>query len=279
MTTYGGIFLAIANQYTTNLQLEFVNNGGWEFLGTQSEASIAYARGIGSLPSCNVYFIDPTSDLLQGMRQLIFRTAVASANRTNIQHVTARATGTRTIYHTSYLFLALASLASVLAAVTVLLTFHGFWCIGRKVSMSPIETGKAFNAPILRNSDSNAPARSLLKQVGTRLVKYGVVSEMVGSERAASANKGDDIGKNANVVSPRGCLDLPDTTREGQPQSAVVSAVSKPHTSSQSAFSTGCDREFEMIDQGEKSTIPTLWLELADPNRVAPITSGVALRG
>ncbi|OQV04508.1 hypothetical protein CLAIMM_09375 [Cladophialophora immunda] len=175
-TTYGGIFLALANQYSTNLQLQFGGGIGYEFFGAQSEASIAYARGIDQEPSCDVYFTDPLADFLEGTRELIFRTAVAAANSSATQHVNAQAFGSHTVYHTDYLFLALATLASLLGIGSVLFTFHGFWRIGRRVSMSPIETAKAFNAPVLRSSDSNASAKALLNQVGNRQVKYGLVS-------------------------------------------------------------------------------------------------------
>ena len=175
-STYGGIFLALANQFNTNLQLQFGGGIGWEYLGAQSEASISYAHNI-SEGGCDIYFSDPTEDFLQSTRELMFRTAILSANETNIQHVSAQVTGSHTVYHTNYLFVALATLVSALAIVAVLLTFQGSQRLGREVSMSPIEVAKAFGAPLLRGANSNARASALVKEVGHRPLKYGVVSD------------------------------------------------------------------------------------------------------
>jgi hypothetical protein len=76
--------------------------------------------------------------------------------------------------------LAIATLVSALAILSVLLTFNGFWRLGRKVSMSPLETAKAFDAPIMKEADSSAPAKVLLNQVGGKPVKYGLVNDSVG---------------------------------------------------------------------------------------------------
>lgn len=43
------------------------------------------------------------------------------------------------------------------------------------MSMSPIETAKAFGAPDLRSGDSNADAHMILKEIGEREVRYGAV--------------------------------------------------------------------------------------------------------
>lgn len=111
---------------------------------------------------------------------MIFRTAVATANSSDTQSVVAQASGSHTVYKTSYVFLALATLASGLAILSVLLTFNGFWRLGRKVSMSPLETAKAFDAPIMKEADSSAPAKALLNQVGGKPVKYGLVNDGAG---------------------------------------------------------------------------------------------------
>jgi hypothetical protein len=42
--------------------------------------------------------------------------------------------------------------------------------------MSPIEIAKAFNAPLLRELDSNAEASELCESLGEMGVRYGIVS-------------------------------------------------------------------------------------------------------
>jgi hypothetical protein len=54
-------------------------------------------------------------------------------------------------------------------------SFNGYWELGRRFSMSPVETAKAFNAPLLRNDDSNASIKNLVEELGHLKVKYGAV--------------------------------------------------------------------------------------------------------
>ncbi|KAK5198412.1 hypothetical protein LTR99_007337 [Exophiala xenobiotica] len=252
-TTYGGIFLAIGNQYNTDLSMQFGGAVGYEFFGAQSEASIAYARGIETGPSCDVYFTDPLADFLQGIRELIFRTAIATANSSNTQHIEAQASGSHTIYHTDFLFLALATVASLLAIAAILLTFHGFWGIGRNVSMSPIETAKAFNAPLLRNSDSNAPAKALLKEVGTRPVRYGIVSDTSRGEETTMLSDGTLY------------RDSPSTNNA--PDHAHSPNVLRRY----STYRNPSGSDFELLTAPENLRAATIRLELADPKRVTPL--------
>lgn len=90
------------------------------------------------------------------------------------------------IYTSSYLFLALAVLFSLLGWIATLPVFLGWWHLGRAVSLSPIETAKAFGAPGLNTKDSNADAKGILKDVGRREVRYGAmripISEELGDE-------------------------------------------------------------------------------------------------
>ncbi|KAH0847223.1 hypothetical protein FOPE_00354 [Fonsecaea pedrosoi] len=252
-TTYGGIFLALANQYNTNLQFSFGGAIGYQFSGAQSEASIAYARGIEQQPSCDVYFTNPLADFLEGIRELIFRTAVATANSSNTQHVNAQAFGSHTVYHTDYLFLALATLSSLLGIGSVLYTFHGSWSIGRRVSMSPIETAKAFNAPLLRSADSNASADELLRQVGSTPVRYGLVSEV--------RHGGDSTISNDESV-----------YRDSPIASGVLDTAYSPHPSRRfSAVQNSSGSDIELLSPHGGAAPTSARLEIADPKRVTPL--------
>jgi len=64
----------------------------------------------------------------------------------------------------------------VVAMILVLCIFAGYHRLGRKVTMSPIEIAKAFNAPTLQGQDSNATVSDLLQELQDRGVRYGVVA-------------------------------------------------------------------------------------------------------
>ena len=54
--------------------------------------------------------------------------------------------------------------------------FYGWWNLGRDVSMSPVEIAKAFKAPHTEGADANASVDKLLRQIGKRKARYGVVA-------------------------------------------------------------------------------------------------------
>lgn len=66
-------------------------------------------------------------------------------------------------------------------------SFRGWWHIGRPTTLSPLETAKAFGAPLLAECNSNATIKEIVQSVKEKHVKYGV-REM------------DDSGDNASML-------------------------------------------------------------------------------
>ncbi|OQO11070.1 hypothetical protein B0A48_05325 [Cryoendolithus antarcticus] len=143
---------------------------------------------------CNMTFRDPLPNMLAQARELMFRTAMGFANETavrvpvyrtasfpdgflddnstGLETVSGTQTTTTTVYRTHYGFLIGAVALTVLSLIVVLITYHGFWHLGRDVSLSPLEIAKAFNAPLLASEHSNAEADDLVATVGKKHVKY-----------------------------------------------------------------------------------------------------------
>jgi hypothetical protein len=180
-STLGGLFLALANRFDSAANLRWAGAIGYEI---STSGAIAHQFIIPQSTSegqfhCEIAFTDPTDNMLANTRELMFRTAVAAANAantTNIQQVRATQKATIAVYVSSYLYLGIACLLTILAILLIVPTFYGYWYIGRNVSMSPVEIAKAFNAPLLRNEDSNAEAADLIKAIGHRRIRYGLVS-------------------------------------------------------------------------------------------------------
>lgn len=109
----------------------------------------------------------------------MFRSSVAfgALNKaTPVQRVTASQSEQRTVYRSNYYYLAGAVVVTILAAIMIGCVLHGYSELGRRMSNSPIEIAKAFNAPLLRSEDGNAPIDDLIKEVGYRSVRYGAVA-------------------------------------------------------------------------------------------------------
>lgn len=195
-TTLGGFALAGTDLFASNTSLRFVGAAGlWEVDLFNSFASqyIISPRYIGH---CQFDWRDPTDDILNALHEIMFRTALKAAsaadsvfvqnaqgNRTfaTKQSVPAKQTGVQNVFlsHYGYLFGALALMT--LGILSVIPTFLGWWRLGRPMTLSPLETAKAFNAPFLNQppSGSNADVDRLIRDVGDRPVKYGEVATVV----------------------------------------------------------------------------------------------------
>lgn len=69
-----------------------------------------------------------------------------------------------------------ASCAITLCIVLFILpTFYGFWTLARKTTLSPFETARAFNAPIMSDAPVHLDTPALLKEVGNTKVRDAAV--------------------------------------------------------------------------------------------------------
>lgn len=124
-------------------------------------------------------FNDPMDLMLDAIREIAFRASlkagIENATTTDASQVMAYV-GHRTysIYRTDYLFLGLAVALSLVGVATTAGTFHGWWQLGRNVSMNPFELGKAFRAPLLSDAGSNISPEKFPTHLKERTVRYGV---------------------------------------------------------------------------------------------------------
>ena len=191
--TLGGFALAGKDLFSSNTSLGFVGAAGlWEVAGFNTFASRYIVNPQYSL-NCQFSWRDPTNDILVALHEIMFRAALKAAsladsvfiqneqgNKTfwSKQTLQAKQMSVQNVYSSHFVYLYGALGLVTLGALSVLPTFNGFWHLGRTVTMSPIETAKAFNAPMLSNqpSHSNAKIEQLIKNVGGRRVRYGEVT-------------------------------------------------------------------------------------------------------
>lgn len=177
--TLAGLYKALSDTYNSEANLRLLGAEGYELLATGATSN-RYAVPDTSSPTpnrdCAIAFTDPSNDILAAVRGLMFRSAIAAGTSSDIQHVTAKETTTVPIYESNYLYLYIALGCTAVGWLAVIPLLISYWHVGRAVSMSPIETAKAFGAPQLRSSDSNADSVKLLKEVGDRPVQYGATT-------------------------------------------------------------------------------------------------------
>ena len=177
-TTLGGFYKALSDTYNSMANLRFAGAVNYELTSTGATVNryaILNSKRT-SYADCTLAFADPSSDLIKAIRDLMFRTAIAATNGSDPQLVKAQETTTLPIYQSHYLYLGLAVLFTALGWLATVPIFIGWWHVGRTVSLSPIETAKAFRAPMLDNADSNGDVDVLLKELGDRPVRYGAAA-------------------------------------------------------------------------------------------------------
>jgi hypothetical protein len=153
------------------------------------------AGDLGALINHTVYWTDPTDYMLNQLRQIAFRTSLQAAKddakaSNATQTVSYTGTSTKTIFTTNFSLVAVAASLNILAVVAILPTYYGWWTLKRKSSMSPLETARAFAAPLLRDAGANGGWREILEKVGERSVKYMKVDDDIHGSPTRDAMNG-----------------------------------------------------------------------------------------
>ena len=180
-STFGGFYTALHEEYVSSVSMEWSGAVGYT-LSSDGATANRYAfpnpdeDPDNASTNCTLAFQDPSQDMIQAVRDMMFRTAIAAANGSESQSIIAQQTSTAPIYKSSYLYLGLATLFTALAWLATLLIYISWWHMGRRTTMSPIEIAKAFNAPVLENKDSNATVDDLLEEIGDRTIRYGATA-------------------------------------------------------------------------------------------------------
>lgn len=133
-------------------------------------------------------------DVLTTIRELTFRAAVSLSNATTpIQRIAADETVVLAVYRSNYAYLAGALAVMIACLLGTLPLFDGFWRLGRQVSLSPIEIARAFQAPVLADVHSNRPVHELLREVGNRRVRYGMLPVQIWDESRGEYIQGTSL--------------------------------------------------------------------------------------
>ena len=132
--------------------------------------------------SCALNYKDPIQDIISAVNKIIFRIAVAALNCTQLHKSSSenRAVHYRitTTYQTHYTYMAACSGPHIRrgrCCGSRLQRVAAHWTTSFAYR-SPLETAKAFDAPMLRLPyTSNAEIRQLFKATGSIRLKYGAV--------------------------------------------------------------------------------------------------------
>ena len=175
-TTIGGFLYFLQNTYTSSAS--FVNRGSTAANMFSGLIANQYLKGndgiIDIATGGRLAWSNPTDDILDALREVSFRTSLFTAGNST-QTVSFRGSSNYAIYRTHMGYMAAGLAVAVLGVLAVATLFFGWWELGRKVTMSPVEIARAFDAPLLRGVDGNAEIKDMLRQTDSISIRYGEV--------------------------------------------------------------------------------------------------------
>lgn len=196
--TMTGLYLAMADLFSASVTWDWSIASGWKVAGFSMFPSQFYVSGNltrqnGQVCLGRIIWKDPIDDILSSLDQIMFRSAVRAAEDktdsfelettsggakktfSSASTVTGQFTTTQNVYQTRFAFLIAAAIVMTSGVLAVIPTFYGWWALGRSVTLDPIETAKAFDAPVLGGAPalSNADVDKLVEKIGRRRIVYG----------------------------------------------------------------------------------------------------------
>ena len=122
--------------------------------------------------TCHLKWSSPTKFVLNSMQDFMFRAAFRASNGTEVQTFAVLRTSPTQVFHSDYGYLAAAMIITLLGLLGVLFMLQGWWVLGRAVSLSPLETAKAFCAPLMGHTGHKLTVDELLGDIGHVWVQY-----------------------------------------------------------------------------------------------------------
>jgi hypothetical protein len=162
----------------------------------------------------NMQTFDPTADIFQTFNELMFRAAVSTSSWANItqlidlglglsinQSVIANQTVIRNVFRSDFRWYTGATALEIVVVLMVLPLYWGWWTLERHLTLSPLSTAAAFNAPLLHAVPANG-VDDLVGELGKVRVRY--LAAVVGGEDEKHPNcdleRGESVGHPAGFV-------------------------------------------------------------------------------
>jgi hypothetical protein len=154
--------------------------------------------------TCGLKWSSPTPYFLDSMHDFMFRAALEAGNGTEVQTFNAQRTSSALLFRSDFRYLAAAIAVMLLALLAVLFLLWGWWELGGPVSLSPLETAKAFGAPMMQRAGPDLAVERILDAIGDTKVKFDETMLWLESRVAESDHETQsetvEIGKNEEGV-------------------------------------------------------------------------------
>ena len=192
-STIGAMNYVLSNLYSSSANLTYDNS--WDIAARGASAQTTFFADTDKEDNNRCWYNinkpgkdDPTVELLRKINTLSFVAGLYHQNapKTNqtlrkaqgmtSQQFLASVTGIVEEYQTDRKYVAGALVATFVTVLLVLPVYWGFWQLGRKVTLGPLEITNAFGAPITRPNQTKAyhgDFDQVLEDIKHRRVQYG----------------------------------------------------------------------------------------------------------
>ncbi|KAH7112805.1 hypothetical protein B0J11DRAFT_585269 [Dendryphion nanum] len=194
ISTVGALTYVLNNLYRSSANLTYDNDWDIQVQGGPAQTTFYADKDNEDFSRC-WYDIDnkrssddPAVEILRKLNTLSFVTGLylsgAPATNANLrakagmayQKFETSVGGIVEQYETNYNYMGGAIVATFVTLLLVLPVYWGFWQLGRRVTLGPLEIANAFNAPIVMPSKTKShhgDFDEVLQDVGERRVQYG----------------------------------------------------------------------------------------------------------
>jgi hypothetical protein len=231
----------IRSLFSASVSLDYLNgtNGGYvPTASSNSQLSSWWEGAFAIRPSrkaCMINVVDPLPWIVSQINSIMLRSSIAAAvNQDNdsltylqvrngsIQDNISSVESVDTLIYESHYEYMIGALATMLfCIICVLPSYWGFWQLGRKTTLSPVEIASALGAPVLQDPRGRTGVDDLLREVGGRQVRYG---ELGGRLSIAEVDAVKKLATRSSFRSSyRSDLPGPETLPRGSVQSAATS--------------------------------------------------------
>lgn len=80
-------------------------------------------------------------------------------------------------YELHVVYVVLGMVVSYTSILAIMSLYHGYWHLGRSVSLNPLDVARAFGVPMFDGLDGNVTARDIEVEMGILGVRYGAVEK------------------------------------------------------------------------------------------------------
>lgn len=212
----GGIVYVSRSLYESYANLRLPSKESFLVNVTGQAASNYLTSDISQYGDCTMTWGDPTVDIVNTARELMFRSAIANslanASYSTSQDIPATSTRVITAYRTRFEYFGISVALMVLEGVVILFLLRGWRKLGRDASLDAFEISHALGAPLLQEANSNATVDDILEASGRKHIRYG---EIIRSETRGEQGHAATMSSPGGFVRDDNSIGLLDTAYDG----------------------------------------------------------------